>query len=504
MKECPSIRRQVSCRRRMPWMIYAQRAVLVWGAFAVRILTVQVQGLWRDEVDQWRFALQPFQDILRNFTRAGWNGPLYSPLLRGWIALAGDSVFAMRALSVFWGVLIVPLIVVLAHRMSGRRRVGMVGGLLVATSPVFVWYAQEIKMYSWVPMLALLALYAADRASAAAHGMGWGVTWMAVTTAFYSHILAALLIPVLILWFFLHPARHHRAWVGGLIVLFGLTAPYLPLVAWQGRLAFQVRETGFPDRTLSEMIAELATQWGWGITQGRWDSAEVGSLLAILGVCTVSLLGLAVVIWRGRFRRAGQLGAWLALPLLAVWLVSSRGSIFTARYLLWSAPAFILGIALGIDGIASRSRGFGAGLLALILVLQGHGVLAQMTRPIKPEFEAVVEIVEARRDDREVLIFQIPYNHHVYAFYADEPLDPWVDAPYTNWRETGSADYVEGMPYVDAEMRDRVGGAPGVWLIYSEVALWDERELVKQWLEVNLERVGVWHVPGVSVFHYRR
>jgi 4-amino-4-deoxy-L-arabinose transferase-like glycosyltransferase len=486
-------------------MLYVQRVFLVLGTFAVRILTVQAQGLWRDEVDQWRFALQPLATLIRNFTRAGWNGPLYSPMLRGWIALAGESVFAMRALSVFWGVLIVPLVVVLARRISDSRRVGAVAGLLIATSPVFVWFAQEIKMYSWVPMLVLLALYATDRASATGRGLWWSVTWISATLAFYSHILAALLVPVLVIWFLLHPARHHRAWIGGGVVLLGLTVPYLPLLAWQGPLVFQMRETGFTDRTLSEMVAKLATRWVWGITQGRWDQAQIGSLLVILGVCTLSLFGWVILIWFWRFRRAGQLAVWLVLPLIAVWLISLRGSIFTERYLLWSAPAFVIGIALSIDGIASIVPGVGRVLLALLLVLQGHGLLAQTARPFKPQFEAVVKIVEARRESDEVLVFQIPYNHHVYAFYADEPLDPWIAAPYTNWPGEGDAEYAEGMPYVDAKMRSLVDErTPGAWLIYSEVWLWDQRELVKAWLDANFEEVGTWDVHAVSVFHYRR
>jgi mannosyltransferase len=491
-------------RRRTSMMTLIVRVLLIGGAFAVRLLTVQTRGVWRDEVDQWRFALQSFDQLIRNFTRPGWNGPLYSPMLRAWIALTGDSVVAMRALSVFWGVLMIALIVPLGRRVSGSRRVGWIAGLLSAVSPTFVWFAQEIKMYSWVPMLALLAIYAVDRASTTRRARWWAVAWVSTTLAFYSHILAALLVPVLGLWFLLHPARHRRAWVGGLVVLTGLTLPYLPLLAWQGPLVLQERETGYPDRTLPEMVAEVATQWGWGRTQGSWDRSEIAVVLGIIAVCALSLLGLAVLIWYDRARRAGQLGVWMALPLLAVWLVSLGGSIFTPRYLVWSAPAFVLGIAVGLDAVAARSRVGAMGLLAFVLVLHGHGVLAQTTRPVNPQFERAVEIVESRREEGEVLLFQIPYNHHVYAFYADEPLDPWVDAPYTNWDGPRDDGYLEGMPYVAGIMTDRLEDAQGVWLIYSEVSLWDRRELVKAWLEANYRRVDAWHLYGVSVFHYRR
>ncbi|MFN2110520.1 MAG: glycosyltransferase family 39 protein, partial [Anaerolineae bacterium] len=146
----------------------AARISILGVAFLVRVISLDTQGLWRDEVDQWRFALQSWGEMLRNFTRAGWNGPLYSPLMRIWIALTGDSVFAMRYFSLLWGVVGVALLYVLVKRLVDDAKFGegaaQWSALLLALSPYMVWYAQEIKMYTWVPMLVLLALYALDRA----------------------------------------------------------------------------------------------------------------------------------------------------------------------------------------------------------------------------------------------------------------------------------------------------------------------------------------------------
>jgi hypothetical protein len=72
---------------------------------------------------------------------------------------------------------------------------------------------------------------------------------VATSFAFYSHILAALLIPVEILWFLLYPRRDRYAWRGGVLALALLTLPYLPLLKWQAGLAFTTRQTGFPNYT---------------------------------------------------------------------------------------------------------------------------------------------------------------------------------------------------------------------------------------------------------------
>ncbi len=131
---------------------------LLWIGFCARTLPILSQGLWRDEVDQWRFAYVSLDELLGNLTRPGWNGPLYSLLLRAWIAATGNTVYSMRYLSVLFGVLSISTAYVLARLLIGRRHAVTVA-LLVAVSPYMVWYAQEIKMYTWVPFLVMLALY---------------------------------------------------------------------------------------------------------------------------------------------------------------------------------------------------------------------------------------------------------------------------------------------------------------------------------------------------------
>jgi len=467
-------------------------------AFVTRVIALDVQGLWRDEVDQWRFALQPWGEMLRNFTRVGWNGPLYSPLMRLWIALTGDSAFAMRYFSLLWGVVSVALLYVLVKRLVDERA-AIWSALLLALSPYMVWYAQEIKMYTWVPMLVLLALYALDRACVRPSRRWWGIVLVATTLAFYSHLLAALLIPVEVLWFWLHPRRQRRAWVGGAVTLGLLTLPYLPMLRWIAPLLLAERETGYPAYSLGEMTQALFSGWTLGVAQGL--SGEAFPRYAALFVGIMALVGLAVLAWRKRFAALTQLWLWMLVPLLMLWLVSLRGPIFTDRYLIWAAPAFYVLVGVGLATIHAFRRWSVVVLLPLVLVMNGVGLYRQVTTPIKPQFHLAMRYIEASRAPDELLLFQIPYNHHVAQYYAEMPLNPWAEAPFTNWRREDSNYYVY-MPYVDRELTSMLSGHSGVWLVYSEVALWDDRELVKQWLDTHARLVEQHSYHGVEVFHY--
>jgi mannosyltransferase len=496
------------------------RTVILGIAFLVRVIGLQAQGLWRDEVDQWRFAFEPLTDLVANFTRPGWNGPLYSPLLRVWIALTGESVFAMRFSSTVWALLGTALAYVVAVRVSrplvrlwkehqeqAPHWVGLTMALLMAGSPYLVWYAQEIKMYTWVPMLALLALYCLDLACARSGGARsrpglWAMAWAAVTLAFYSHILAALLVPVVVVWFLLHPSRGRRAWTAGLVTLSALTLPYLPLLSWQTALVRIPRETGYTRYSLSQMMGVLLNGWSTGIWQGRWERSGLLPAM-IVGYGVLAGLGL-VALLMGRYPgAAGRLLAWLGLPLLAIWWVSLRGPLFTDRYLIWSAPAFYLLIAVGV--IALRCHLGKAMVLALLplVVIQGHGIIAQQVHAIKPQFPQAVASVASRREARDLLLFQIPYNHHVFGFYSEDGLGAWAEAPFTNWREADGSFRVDGT-FVAREMRALVAGYDRVWLVYSEAGLWDERELVKRWLDETYDLVDAQPFHGVDLFLYAR
>ncbi len=470
---------------------------LLWIAFSVRTLPVLSQGLWRDEVDQWRFAYLSLDELVGNLTRPGWNGPLYSLMLRAWISVTGDSVFSMRYLSVLFGVLCISSAYVLGRLLIGRRPAATLA-LLLSVSPYMVWYAQEIKMYTWVPFLVLLALYATSRGAETGRGPWWVLVLVVTTFAVYSHILAALLIPVLVIWFWLHPHRAHKAWVGGLLALGGLSLPYLPLLRWQAALAFVPRETGFPERSLGQMAVALLNGWSAGISQGSWGTQR-GLLLGMGVTGIIAVIGFTS-LFRRRASAALRLIAWLVVPLLGIWLVSLWSPIFTDRYLIWAAPAFYALVAAGLWRLGRPFRVVG---MAILLTFFAHGLAVQATDPIKPQFEKAAHYVTGLREPADLLLFQIPYNRLVYEVYADDDLGMWAEAPFTNWRESDGSYRVDGT-YVARELARLVGDHDRVWLVYSEVALWDERELVKGWLDIAMEGMDQQHYSGVSVYLFGR
>ena len=524
-------------RSRTRYLVVIGLVVLV--GFFIRAASLDAQSLWRDEVDALRFSTAPWSEMVANFTRPGWNGPLYYLLLRGWIAPTGTSEYALRFFSLLFGVLCGPLMYVVGRRLFGPS-VGIISALLVTTSPYLVWYSQEVKMYTLVLALALLAVYSLRRAIEG-DGWWWWATQIAATSlALYSHILAALLVPVQVLLAVAWWPQARERWRGGLISLACLTLPYLPLAVWQAPLALQARDTGFHPYSLQQMIVILLNGWstgieGWG---GSWAAALTG-LLAASGLFASGALSTPSSDSKRQVERLPQLRhrmalfIWLTIPLFGIWLISLRQPLFTDRYLIWTSPAFYLLVALALTSFATAehwSRWIFVPLVGIILVVNGTNLWRQGTIAIKSDFRSAAAYVAGYQqattskgppadevepnenlDSRTVasapfpfddlIIFQIPYGRYTFDYYFPIETYPHAEGLYTN-HQGPDGEYRMSEELAARQMMAVTDEHDTAWLVATEVPMWDERGLVKQWLDNHAGRVAEAHFKRVDVYRY--
>jgi len=455
-------------------------------AFAIRVLTLTHQSLWRDEVDALRFATAPWAELLRTFSLPGWNGPLYFALLRGWIALTGQTELAMRYSSLMWGVLAIPFAHVLARRLANPHvALGCAG--LFALSPYFIWYSQEVKMYTLVLALATLAIYALRRAiDGERQIVWWAMLVIATSAAMYCHILAALLIPVemilSLVWGF--GSHRDRWWQGALASFACLTLPYLPLLRWQLPLVLTPAQTGFAYYSLDQMLLVLLSGFAIGVSgmlpmTALWPA---GSLLLI-----------GVALGGARWRDQVALLVWLLLPPLALWIISLNRPIFTDRYLIWIGTAFYLGVSLGMAALWRLWKPLGLIALVAVAGIGLRGVYDQAATPIKSDFRGAAQYIRAHQAPGDLVVFQIPYVRRAFDYYHPQPYD-WAEGLFTNY---GMSD-----GEVDAQMRAMVTGRKVVWLVASEMEMWDQGLQVWHWFESHARRTDMVVLAQVTLYRY--
>jgi 4-amino-4-deoxy-L-arabinose transferase-like glycosyltransferase len=520
---------------------------LTWVAFLLRTLTLAGQSLWRDEVDAIRFSSWPILELATGLFRVGHNGPLFFLLLRPWRSLSGDSEFALRYPSALFGALAVPLGFVLARQLGFSRQVGLLLGLLLATSPYLVWYGQEAKMYTLLLVLISIAFIAylkaltptptlsltplapsgvsearpARRRAGGGLGWGWWVVFVVATTlSFYTHILAPLMLPVYGLAALLHPVglRHH--WRGWLISISCLTLPYLPLALWQAPLLLNGFQSGHPFYPLARQFNILLQLYSSGLVR------FIGPIAIILFVFL--FLGGLFLPSRttddpfesrrpssGRLR-AGQrpttnstsppafrlplrtsrftLALWTLLPPLIVYLISLRVQVFEDRYLIYIVPGFYLLVVLGLMSVRSYSRRLAALCLGLILAINLLGIWQQQRQPIKTDFRAAAAYLSSQPQPPSSIMVQMPYLQHTLAYYyqGDYTLLEGL------WTNNGKSEAT-----VDAEMSDLTAHLTDLWLVVSEEDTWDSRRLTRAWLDTHADLVDRASFTRVDVYHYR-
>ena len=508
-------------KARHTWLLVG----VVGLAFALRVAGLDFQSLWRDGVDAIRFATRAWDDVLRMFVVPGQNGPLYYLALRPWLHLAGLSEYALRFFSVFFGTLAVPLVYRLARRLfPSLPSLALLAAILTATSPYLVWYGQQGKMYGLVFALALLSM---DRYLAALESGGWQrwLLYVAFTGAAVNvHFIAALMIPVQIFVFLLVGSETRKArWKAWLASMGVLLLPYVPLLRWQLPLVLSPADTGYQFVPLHEMVVSLLTNYSLGPFSGslRWAAFFFVVLLLAAGW-----------LWRdhrSRLSALGILACWLCIPVLSFFLLTLVRPMYTARYLIFVLPAYLILLAAGMVAMARRSRLLAGLLFVALLASSFLGLWRQSRTPLKADLRSATEYVASRQSPNDLIIFQIPYGRHPFDYYLsryqeryqqnrkDAAATSIEDAQYRIFMPLVAGDgadsyrwaeglYTNGGMALDtahSAMERLTAGTETVWLIATEVHLWDERELVQAWLEQSGSVEDQAHFVGVSVYEYR-
>lgn len=452
-------------------------------AFAIRLYHLDFQSLWRDEVDVILFAEKGPLGLLPWFMEPGQNGPLYYLLLSFWMTLVGRGEFSVRFFSLFWGVLLVPLIYQVGRRWL-ERRVALLAALLVGFSPYLVWYSQEAKMYSFLAFLSLLSVHLYLLALERSRWYLWLAYLLTTGLSMYIHILAVLLVPFQALFYLISWPRYRGASRAWLIAMGILVLPYLPLARWEIPTLLSSFTTGHKFYTLPEIFTVLLFSFGLNSAPYRGLSpAALVLFLLLAGVLLyrkegegeeVSLGGFLALVRNILAKHPSPLflSLYLFVPVFALYLISLGMPIFTDRYLISITPAFFLLIGCGLVAIGNRSRLLLSICLALLLVVNLSTLWFQTHTKIKSDFRSAAEYMTGREG---LILFLMPYVRQSFAYYRGDFVG--ADPPYTN----GGLDQ-EG---VAEEMEKITAGQEMVWLLVSEGELWDSRGLVREWLEEN-------------------
>jgi mannosyltransferase len=126
-------------------------------AAVARLPTLAEQSFWLDEGYTERLVRMSFGGMLQTIPRTESTPPLYYALAWVWTRLFGFSEFGLRSLSALAGIATIPVGYAVARRLAGRQA-AVIAGLLLAVSPLMVWFSQEARAYALATLLATITV----------------------------------------------------------------------------------------------------------------------------------------------------------------------------------------------------------------------------------------------------------------------------------------------------------------------------------------------------------
>lgn len=347
--------------------LFALAACVV--ALGLRVYNLTFQTLWWDEGISLYLAGLSVGDLTVDKDFAlDLHPPLYHLLLAAWTGIAGPSVFSARFLSVFLGVVNVPLLYVLGRRLAGPHA-GLVAACLLAIAPVHIYYSQESRMYTLLPLVAtlsVLAFVALLTATGRRERTSAAVSYAVVTpVGLYSYYYIALLIAAQWVVFMLYWLKYRR---GARLWLASQAGTALLFIPWLGVMGTSLLgSTGLLEPGAlagpGEPLQFLRT-FALAYTVGFSVVEPWGPLGALLFLC-VAALGLV-----GRWRWWG--GKPLAVlcivvPVALTYAIATQRAFVFPRFVLFVALALYLLAGAGVALAWCRLRPVAVGIAVLLV-----------------------------------------------------------------------------------------------------------------------------------------
>ena len=332
------------------WLIVA----FVVG-LAIRLHRLDERSIWFDEASSWRTSQFPLPEMFDRVA-ANCHPPLYYLCLKGWTSLFGDSLWALRGLSVaFSGALIVATYVFVRALYdvdegadSRGKWAAVVAAMLIAVSPFQIRMAWEARMYMLGAALAVISSWSLLIAWRRRHSLPLWIAYGATVLLFaYTHYYALFTIFAQFLFLTTSLLLQHRSSLrmlvsdsrtrGALVSLVVVAVGWLPWLP-----------------TFVAQRQQIEEQWWTG--QFRWvsligvsETMVVGKggsgWIAVVSACAVIAVSAVLLVRRSPSARYLALLIVCPIVLSTVYSLGYR-NIIVDRYFVFAQVFILCGIAV--------------------------------------------------------------------------------------------------------------------------------------------------------------
>ncbi|HEX6527033.1 MAG TPA: glycosyltransferase family 39 protein [Streptosporangiaceae bacterium] len=342
----------------------AMRVAWLWPAlltFLFGCYELTRSELWRDELSSWSFATRPVSQLINIVHHTDATQLGYYLLLHFWIVVFGDSVVAMRLLSVLAMAGAAACVTLVGRRLADARA-GLLAGLIFALVPSVSRFAQEARFYALQVLVAMLATLLLLRALDRPTPRRWVAYCVSLVLVGYVDLVALCLLAghagMVAMWWWRERGPGGRSGLVGRgdpggrsgLVGRGNTATSRRQLIWFAAAAVIACAACLPIALVGLGQAGVQLEWLFRPGLSLNTFGFFGRNLFYSTAAAAALIIVAVFAWAVAWRPAAAATSIAVLPVAMVWVISQGAhSYFFPRYLLFTVAAWALlaGIAFG-------------------------------------------------------------------------------------------------------------------------------------------------------------
>lgn len=452
------------------------------------------QSLWLDEAIN-VMATQHFSFIgmITQYAVADFHPPGFFIILWPWVKLFGTGEVAVRIPSVIFGIITIYLVYLLGKKIYSKY-LGLIAALLLAVNPLHIYYSQEARMYSLAALAVILSVYLWTKVLKEEK-----VNMLFIIASnllvFSSDYVAYLIFPAQFIYLIIFKREKVMMWLKSLLASLLIGSWWLPIF-------FKQLSTG------SIAAANLPT---WKFVVGGFDikSVPLTFIKFIIGrisladkfiyyslLVPVCILFLFLILRSLRFAKdiIYLFIIWLVVPIILATLVSFILPIYSYFRLIFTLPAFLLLIALGIISFKSKLRYLFLSVVFLILFFSSVVYLFNNTYQ-REDWKGLVSFFRTI-DPKDQILFESSGTLPPFDYYAKGELN--AKGALKDFPAKTDADLID----LNSDLRN----VKNVFLVNYLIDISDSGRLVAKKLDqLGYVQSEILNFNGVGfVYHYVR
>ncbi len=397
--------------------------VIIFLGFLLRLVSIN-QSFWLDEaIGVIAVKTLTFREIAINFVKADNHPPLYYLLLKLWGDNLGYSEISVRLLSIFFSTLTMVIVYKICQLFSKNRNQSLLTILFLATSPFYIYYSQEARMYSLATLGASLCLWSfllIFKKENLNKILPWIFFSFSVVFLTLSDYVPVFLLPI----FFLYAlySKKNIAWWKRFLISFlpllilGLF--WIPVILAQGERGRMLMSTlpSWLKVAGGANLKQLILIWT-KFTLGRISFYPKALYYSLVAVSSIPF----IISFLASLKKAKEnflIWLWLIVPLSLGFIISFLFPVFIYFRFIFILPAFYFLISLGIFNLKNKTIRIVLIISLLIVNLVGWLIYVKDPSQHREMWREAVKTVETKAKDNEIAIFNYPEPFAPYRWYA--------------------------------------------------------------------------------------